>query len=95
MVVHSHDHRDENYGVVEKVQLDAGNPKLRNAGRNWRTEKIAPGDGLPLKKRVLDVAPELDAERDHPPRVCSPLKPFAEAPDADEHHQGVEIVKQL
>jgi hypothetical protein len=86
VVVHSYDHRDENYGVVEKVQLDAGNPKLRDAGRNGGPEKIATGDGLPLKKRVLDVVPELYSESDHPPLVRPPLKPFAEAPDAYEHH---------
>jgi hypothetical protein len=68
---------------------------LRNADRNGRVEKISPGDSLPLKKRVLDVMPELDSERDHPPGVRPPLKSFVESPDAGEHNQRVEVVKQF
>src|SRR5215510_10747016 len=47
VVVHADDHRDENYGVVEKMQLNPGNPKLYDTSGNRRTEKIMPGNRLP------------------------------------------------
>jgi hypothetical protein len=67
VIVHSHDHRNENYGVVEEMQFNAGDPELDDTDRDRRTEKIVSGDGLPLQQSMLDVVPELNAERDRPP----------------------------
>ena len=95
VVVHPDHHRDEDDRVVEEVKLDAWNPDLRDAQGHGRAEQVLPQDGLRLKKRVLDVVPELNAERDRPPGQGAALESAAHRPDADEHDQGVGVMQQL
>jgi hypothetical protein len=76
MQVHGDDHRQEHHRVVEQVQLDAGQDQLQDAGRHGLAGQEVAGLRLQQQQQVLDVVPELDAERDHPPGRLRPVKPL-------------------
>src|SRR5579862_7261050 len=42
---------------------------------------------------MLNVMPELDPKRHHPPGMRNPRKSLAEHPQANEHDQGIAIVQ--
>src|SRR5437879_1698872 len=75
VIIHGHDHRDEDHGVVEQVQLESRDPQLQDAGGSSGSEQRPAGDDLPLKQPVLDVMPELDHQRREPPQARPPTKP--------------------
>src|SRR5262245_53679780 len=55
VVVHRNDHRDEDDGVVEQVELDAWHPHLHQARRHWPSTKVVARRGLDDEEQVLDV----------------------------------------
>src|SRR5579864_642718 len=95
VVIHSHDHRDEDDGVVEQMKLDPGNPQLREAGRDRRMKPIMARNCLVLQNAMLNVVPELDPERDHPPGVGNPGETLPQDPQADKHDQGIAVMQRL
>src|SRR5580692_7915711 len=42
---------------------------------------------------MLDVVPELNPERHHPPGVRNPSKTFPQEPETNQHYQGVAIMQ--
>ena len=66
-----------------------------DARRDRRIEEVAPDDHLHLQQRVLDVVPELDPERHHPPPPGTRYEARAQDPEPDEHDEGVRIVQPL
>src|ERR1051325_2281121 len=67
VVIHRNDHRDEHDGVVEQVQLDAREPDLSDARRDLAAKPEVMGVGLVEQNEMLEVVPELNNERRHPP----------------------------
>jgi len=93
VVVHTDHHRDEHDRVVKEVQFDPREDQLQNAARYWFSPKIVVKRGLPDQQKMLNVMPELNPERDHPPRVRNSGKALPEHPKTDQHHQGVAVVQ--
>src|SRR4029434_4578983 len=60
VVVHRNDHRDEDDGVVEQMELDARNPDLHEARRHRPSAQVVARRGLDDEEQVLDVMEELD-----------------------------------
>ena len=69
VVVHRNDHGNEHERVVHQMQLDPGNPDLPNARRHLSTKEVMVRVGLVEEQEMLEVMPELDPERRHPPPV--------------------------
>ncbi len=95
VVVHGDHHRDEHQRVVDQVELDAGDPELRDARRHRPVEQVVPDDDLPLQQRVLDVVPELNDQGHVPPGPRGAGEPGPQQPDAEQHHHGVGVVEHL
>src|SRR6202041_867773 len=77
------------------MEFDPREDQLKHAARHRLTPKIVMKSRLPDKQKVLNVMPELDPERHHPPSVRNSGKSLAEHPKADEHHQGIAVVQGL
>jgi len=69
VIVHRDNHRDEYERVVDKVQLDSRNPDLTDTGWNVSTKPVAMCLRLIKQDEMLEVMPELNPERNHPPLV--------------------------
>src|SRR5437868_13528963 len=71
VIVHRDYHRNENDGVIEQMKLDAREPDLSNARRNLSAEPEVMSVGLVELDEMLEVVPDLNPERHHPPLVRS------------------------
>jgi len=95
VVIHRDHHGDEHDRVVEEMKLDPRKKKLEDAARFRLMPEIVVRHRLPDQQEVLDVMPELDPERDHPPGMRDAGEPFSEYPETDQHDQRVTVVQNL
>src|SRR5580704_4400285 len=95
VVIHRDHHRDEHDRVVEEMQLNPGENQLQDAARYRLTPEIMVSRSLPDQQKMLDVMPELNPKRNHPPGMRSSGKALAKNPEADQHHQGIAVVHSL
>src|SRR5690606_5996499 len=92
VVEHRDHHGDRDDRVVEQVKFHPRDHQLRKAQGHRGSEKILSDNGLSLKKRVLDMMPELDPERDHPPCVRPAGESLSQEPESRQHHKRVEVM---
>jgi archaeosine synthase beta-subunit len=96
VVVHSDHHRDEHDRIVEEMKLDTRQPQLQHARGHWTAEQVVARGRLNDQQQVLDVMPELDAERHRPPPpIFHAGKPRTEDPQPNQHHQRVGVVQHF
>src|SRR3954471_4393441 len=95
VIVHSDYHRNEDDGVVEQMKLDAREPDLSNARRHLSAEPEVMSVGLVEQDEMLEVVPDLNPERNHPPLVRSTGESATQHPKTDQHHQCEAVVKRF
>ena len=95
VIVHGYHHRDEYKRIVNEMQLDTRDPDLADARRHRAAEPVLMRLRLVKENEVLEVMPELNPERDHPPFVRSARKTLSQNPEPDEHHEGETVVQRL
>ena len=61
VVIHPHDHGNENNRVVEEMKLDARNPELHEARRHRAAEEVGAENHLHLQQQVFEMVEELNA----------------------------------
>src|SRR5205814_1793002 len=82
-------------GGAEGARRRRRQPTRAEADRDRRTEQIPTGDDLPLEQRVLDVMPELNDQRGHPPVARPAREAGQEEPYPRQHDHGVAIVQHF
>jgi hypothetical protein len=77
VIVHGDDHGNENDRVIEEMQFNPGKEELEHVEGHWLAHEIVMQRGLANQEEVLNMVPELDPERDHPPGVAAACKSLA------------------
>src|SRR5687768_3418262 len=95
MVVHRDHHWNENQHVVDEMKLDPRNPDLADARGHAASEPELLVLRLIKQNEVLEMMPELNPERDHPPCMRRPRESFPEHPQPDQHHKSESVVEHF
>src|SRR5580692_12492496 len=95
VVVHPNHHRNKHDGVIEKMQLHAREEELQYAHRHRSAAQIVMQYVLRDEQQMLNVMPELNHQRDRPPRARSSAESLAQHPEPNQHHQSIAIVQHF
>src|SRR5215470_15016097 len=93
--VHGVHHRHEDDRIVEQVQLYAREEHLGDAGGHGPAEQVMVGLCLNKQQQVLEVMPELDAQRYVPPGPGPAMEAVPEHPEPDQHDNREAVVQPL
>src|SRR5687767_2006558 len=77
------------------MQLDPRNPDLADAGGYAASEPELLRLRLIEENEMLEMVPELNPERDHPPCVRGARESLSHHPQADQHHESESVVEHF